>query len=1512
MEKQKSWQFYLILTVIVLTLYNILPTVFYYSKPLKEPINQPRAYEVAQQSIDRVNSLEEDSVAWVYSFAKHLQLTPLSVQLKSDDPGLIEVAFSNNNEAAIFKRFLPQAGAMIPFVPAQLELFPETDIQDTNRVLVTRQINVHLEPQDVEQLFQYSERTDANGNVAPLYREMVYNRAAQIALGFAGTSKNALQLESIADNPTDAQYDELVIKIAKEITDTVNTLGKNNPILKRYFASFSQSNRSNSNDPVQAFVARAERLKTDLNHQKESLVQEQNSKRQKGELIQQDQEKKIKDLTSQIDSLDAALAIMQRNLQLFKRKQAPLTREMALTSLTQSANNDTQKLSFDGRNPYVQGLEIDWNEGRINLIFYPDVDQIRLTETKTEATAFLKEKLNQYIIQDVANAVRYSDEKINPVDSVFTVEMNALNNTQSILALNLDRVADKQVQNLANQIKTNWFPKTPDLARDVYPVLTYQAYQQLDPEAQRLGFVVYAPGSDQSEPLPGFRVGSIYVIARNMNAILQKYQQNQNSPEAQTVLTDLNQLNTILQQKGFIGYSGATAGLDKAFRQDYIFEQDNAYGNLVAATRENFVVKGTKNSAVLDFSDVEQRILTENRIEDRRQEDLLKWNEEYQAAQVDPQSGNRYLIPPPTKNVYWQNLKISADKYFRGDDRKILKWGLDLSGGKTVRIGLRDRNNRPVTDPEDLKQAANELYKRVNNMGVSERTIRIENTHIVLDFPGSQNFSAAELIKASSMAFHIVNEKFAHSSPTLGRSVDEFLQNVWNEAVVTNRKDINSINLIALQHLGQESAGEARPISDAAQELYNNGLRLADPNENVPSHEFNDTLSKIAIKRGKDFSDWEGQAHPLEIVFFNYALEGSSLTNVQVGYEPSQGNILSFGIKGSYDGAQGGNPRDDFYIWTSQFAEDKIVGTPKEAFSRGQGWRMAVILNDELISSPVLRAALRDGATISGRFSQREVNQLAADLKAGSLSFTPQILSEENVSPELGQEERFQGIMAAFVALLLVVLVMIGYYRFAGVVAACAVLFNILIMWGILQNVGAVITLPGIAGIVLTIAMAVDANVLVFERIREEFAVSGRIASAIQAGYRKAFSAIIDSNVTTIIAALILIQFDSGPIKGFAVVLIIGIVSSLFTSLFMTRYFFAGWVQNPKNKELKMSHWIKSSNFDFLSKAKPAILLSLVVMALGTYFLVAQRKTMFGMDFTGGYALNVEFVENPTIESYRLAAANALLSKGATTNDIQIRELSRPNHLRIQLGMSMEEKGHPFYQMPERIQAENEKYNFQENPRLTWVVNALNEANLQIIPSELENLESNWTVISGQLSDTMRNNAFIALTIALACILIYITFRFEFKYALAAVIALIHDVIITVGILAMFHALGFPVNIDLQVIGAIMTIIGYSLNDTIIVFDRIREDLHIMRKMSYPQIINHALNVTLSRTMMTSGTTLLVLLALVFLGGTSIFAFSLVMTIGVLVGTASSLFIATPALLYLHNREERQQEAART
>jgi SecD/SecF fusion protein len=1523
MEKQKRWQFWLIVAVILLTLYNILPTIFYYSKPLHEPIDPERARAVASSAIERVNSLEPAAEEWLRAYSKLLGLEPASIQLDTKEPRLVRVTFDNAQDAAFFKSFLTPptaAGALIPFVPAQLTLNPEQNDQPVNEVLVARQISVHLDPNQVDQLFSFATKFDAQGAPTALYRDVVYDRLMQLALGFGGNSRLAGQIQKAADSPSNKNNDDLLVSIARELVEGSRVLATHPSIAERWYASLAQGRSLQGQPLMDKLVLRMQELKNRLTTQRDDLQREQADLLAKGEFMGNEQQQRLSLTESQLRAVSVATDLIRQQMPAFARAQKPLTPQDVKTALSASKKtldltDPIERVDLKGSNPFIKALVIDWNSDKIALQFYPDIAVLRSQESSSEAGAYVRDKLNSLIFDDIARVDSLTDELIAPDGEGFAVALNTLTDSRSFLTFDLGYVAKLRSQQILEQLQEGWAPKHPDLVAAAYPLQKWETYRQLTPMQRRLGLVVYAPAVDDELPAEGFNTDSIYVIARGLNAIKQQYDDHPAAAGAAQFKEDFQQLNTLLQQYGFIGFAGDTAGVDQAFRQDYIFKLGDYYDNLVKATRENFVVKGSKRYAVLDFTDVEQRILAENRIQDRIQEDLLKWNEEYNAAQVDVDVTKHYLVPPPTQNVYWQNFLISFNKYFKGDDRKVLKWGLDLSGGKTVRIGLRDHTGRPVTNPDDLKQAVNELYTRINKMGVAERTIRIENSTIVLDFPGSQGTSASELVKASAMYFHVVNEKFTGNNPQLGSAVNQFLQGVWNEAVVTNRKDSESINTIARHHLGldeNDSELGIQPRSEHAALLYDSGLRIADPLQDPATNSFDDTLSSIAVLRGSDYLEWNGQTNPLMIVFHNYALEGSNLKDVQVGWDESKGHTLSFTVKSSYESQRTeatGSPRDDFYAWTSQFAEDRIVGTPKEAY--GAGWRMAVILNERIITMPILNFALRDSGVITGRFTQREINRLAADLKAGSLSFTPRILSEQNISPELGMEERSKGIMASALALCVVFAAMIGYYRFGGIVASCAVLFNILIMWGVLQNIGAALTLPGIAGIILTIGMAVDANVLVFERVREEFKISGRIASAIQAGYRKAFSAIIDSNITTIIVALILIQFDSGPIKGFAVTLIIGIISSMFTALFMTRYFFAGWVQNPKNTQLSMAELIGNTNFDFLAQTRKAVIISLIAVAAGAWLFVDQRATIFGMDFTGGYALTLEVEEssgdkNPD-KDYRVQAIDALMAQGATSNDFQVRQLSHPWQLRIQLGTTIEERGHPFYELPTELEGVF-PYAYQHNPRIVWIVDALQKGGLIVPESQQMQLEQHWTAMSGQFSDTMRNSAIMGLTLALLAILIYITLRFEFKYAVAAVVGLLHDVLITFGVIALCHKLGLPVQIDLQVIGAIMTIVGYSLNDTIIVFDRIREDATIFRKLPFRAVINHAINVTLSRTLMTSGTTILVLLTLVMFGGQSIFAFAFVMTIGIIVGTLSSLFIAAPTMLYLHDREERMMQ----
>lgn len=1522
MERQKRWQLYLIVAVLLITLYNILPTVFFYTKPLKEPIGPNKAHEVAEQIVARVDQMEQDSIDWLHSFCDLLHISPSKIEIRESEPRLVRVEFATSADAQRFKTFLPRAGSMIPFVPAQLQMGQEIANDQNVTVVVERRIGVHLNPSDIPQLFQFSERFDEKGQPSALYRSLVFDRLAHLGAVIAGPSLKAQEVQASVSGQTPSTQQNITLTLAQEIIDAKKALsGPHEPIFKRIAASFSQARNMPEGGVSKSLLTQFSTAATQITAQKQTLTGKNDAEQA---TLDPEARQRVAALNQQLATLAQASDILKQNQADFDAGQVPLTGAAITQSLEQSAKGvdlaaAQQKISFEGRNPFIKGLRIDWIGSNVALDLYPDVAAIINAPATSEEQAFVKERVGQLLINEIARVSQSSDENLLPSGDSYGIGLTSLNDSRSLLAFDLGSLAQREVQQLNDLLKGSWTPKHGDLERDVYPLRNYEEYLKEAPQDQRLGLVVYAPSMYKELPPEGFETDGVYVIARGLQDIIQKYRDVPSNEGSQSLIADFNALVAVMEQHGFMHYPGNSWGVAPEFSHDYIFRMPNYYDNVLKATREEFSVKGGRRYAVLDFTDVEQRILTLNRIEDKAHEDLLKWRDEYHAAQVDLNGMNRYFVPAPTKNVYVDNFMLSTRKYFRGDDSKVLKWGLDLSGGKTVRIGLTDQNNMPVTKPEDLNQAVNELYDRINKMGVAERSIRLEGSNIILDFPGSQNLSATELVKASTMYFHIVNEKFAPSvrgmrssdNRDLAAATDRFLQEVWNEAVVTNRKDKESINTIAWRHLGGSVAEGMIPLSENARLLRDNGLVMAGPVDKAISGAFNDSLSSVAILRGEDFSDWQGRTHPLLFVFHNYALEGASLTNVQVGYDPSEGNMLSFEVKGSYDGSRTGNPRDDFYAWTSHFSKEQIAGTALEKYSEGEGWRMAVTLNDRVISAPTLQAALRDRARITGRFSQREVQQLAADLKAGSLTFTPRILAEQNISPDLGKEERSKGITASFIAIIAVVIAMTGYYRFAGAVASVAVLINLFIMWGVLQNIGAALTLSGIAGLVLTIGMAVDANVLVFERFREEFKISGRIASAMQAAYRKAFSAIIDSNLTTILAALILTQFDSGPVKGFATIIMIGIVSSMFTALFMTRFFFAGWVQNPANRELKMSQWIGNTNFDFLGWGKRSLALAAVICVVSAALLYSQKNTILGMDFTGGYALTAELQEKPGMESYRLAVKEALEKHGVLSKDVQVKQLSRPSQIKIQLGMGIEESGRPFYHMPEELPEGKYAYAFQRNPRIDWVVNALADSGLEIRKSDLEQLDSQWTVMSGQFSDAMRNNALGALSLALMAILLYITFRFEFKFAVAAVLGLAFDVLASLGVLSLFHLMGFAVQLDLEIVGAVMMIIGYALNDTIIVFDRIREDIRVLRKMEFRAMVNHALNITLSRTLMTSGTTLLVLLCLVLFGGSALFGFSLTMAIGVIIGTLSSLFVCSPIMLFFHEREARQADAAR-
>lgn len=1454
MSKNRKWHLFLILSVIALTIYNILPTLFYYATPLRAPITEKQANEIASDIQKRVDSLENESKDWIASYCQTLQIQPKSVAIDSHNPALINLKFSKPEDVNRFRSYFPRAGLLISFAPAQMRIIEENSSQ--NEIIIQRQIPIRL--QSHTNAFSFAQRG------SPAYKKIMIDRASEVALALGSVTDSAIAIKNL-EKGNSSQLDTLLT----HLSSTGELISKNQSAGLRAIHGTLQGPFEQKATTLRLLIQILDKTRDDLRQAKEKNSQEE----------------ALKFIAAKELQILKAETLLKKWDADWSRGSSPATREEVIQML-----QDTSRYILGDRNTYFSEVILDSANECILLKLHADIQDSPLEE--------------QGIINEIAKVKRLTHEEIAREGKNFSISLTTLPQSSGYLVLDLEKIGQAQTKQIKATLEHHLQFQHPDLQN--IGIVDLDEYDALPIDQKGLCLVFC---NSHAHPIPGLSSRSLYICLKGIEPLLRNYEQFPDSELATQFYADFQSLIKLLQQNGFIAYPASSLPAILPISTDFIFEKPDFFTSLLAATREAFLPLGSQKFALLEFSDQEQRRLTENKIDTKIHEDLVRWNDEYRAAQVSLNPQVRFEVPKPNKSVIVSNFLLSLKKYFRGDDRKIIRWGLDLSGGKTVQIELRDMSNQLVTSDEDLLQGINELHSRVNKMGVSEVSIRKIGTQIVLDFPSSQALSASELIQASTLYFHVVNEKFSASNPSLAEHVNRFLQEVWNEAVVTGKKDAFSLNQIAWNHLYGGNSKSPSPQSESAKALLEQGLKLAHPNEPNMSSALDESTSKIAALRGDERGELQGQAHPLMIVFRNFALEGSQLEHIQPGYDPQKGNYLSFEVRSaSLDKAgQKVSPRAALHSWTNRFSKEKVVGTANEAYTPGRGWRMAVLLNESIISSPTLDSPLQSSAMITGSFSQREVQKLSADLKAGSLTFTPHILSEKNVSPELGNSDRNKGIVATVVALILVIAAMTAYYRFAGWIASVAVLFNLLILWATLQNLGATLTLAGIAGIILTVGMAVDANVLVFERIREEFAITGKIGSAIQAGYKKAFSAILDSNVTTIIAALILLNFDAGPIKSFAVNLIIGIASSMFTALFMTRFYFNGWIQNPKNKALDMANWIRSPKFNFLKHAKSAFAIAAAIILLGGSFVYTQRSTIFGMDFTGGFSLNLE-LDSLKNHDYAASVEKALINQGISSREFQVRELDPAHHIRVLFSTSLEQEGKPFYGMGLVQKVDQSRYPYESNPRLSWVIEALQKEAIALKPSTLATLDANWTAMSGQMSHSMRNQALIGLLISFICIFIYLAFRFEYKFAAAALICLFHDVFITIGLMGLLHACGIPVQIDLNTVAAIMTIVGYSLNDTIIIFDRIREEMQITKGKHLSHVVNIALNATLSRTLITSGTTLLVLIALVCLGGSSIFSFALVMAVGVFFGTLSSWFIASPLMLYFQEKEDAKEQ----
>ncbi|MCB2197605.1 MAG: protein translocase subunit SecDF [Bacteroidetes bacterium] len=575
---------------------------------------------------------------------------------------------------------------------------------------------------------------------------------------------------------------------------------------------------------------------------------------------------------------------------------------------------------------------------------------------------------------------------------------------------------------------------------------------------------------------------------------------------------------------------------------------------------------------------------------------------------------------------------------------------------------------------------------------------------------------------------------------------------------------------------------------------------------------------------------------------------------------------------------------------------------------------IAIVLDDYVYSAPRVNQEITGGrSSISGDFTVNEAKDLANILKSGKLPAPARIIQEEVVGPSLGQEAINAGLNSFFIAFIVVMVYMIFYYsRKAGLVADLALIANMFFIMGVLASLGAVLTLPGIAGIVLTIGMSVDANVLIYERIREELAAGKGVKLAVKDGYKHAYSAIIDANVTTLLTAIILYVFGTGPIKGFATTLLIGILTSLFTAIFLTRLIFEWYLK--RNKEITYATKLtqgafKNTAIKFLEKRKIFYVISAIVIlvSLGSLFTRGLNK---GVDFTGGRTYVVRFQE--TVNT--LDVAKSL--EGVYGEAPEVKIFGDDNQVKITTQYRVDEDDVEVDNDVETKLFDGLKPYFgldnlsKENFLKGFVV----EQDNQIKEAGTSDLEHVYGVksshkVGATIADDILYKSLVVIVLAIVLMFVYIFIRFRnWQYGLGAIVALMHDVLIILGIFSLtWGILPFSLEIDQAFIAAILTVVGYSINDTVVVFDRIREYVTLYPKRERKTILNDALNSTLSRTFSTSLSTFVVLLTIFIFGGEVIRGFVFALLVGVVVGTYSSLFIATPVVFdTVHKKDEKK------
>ena len=781
-----------------------------------------------------------------------------------------------------------------------------------------------------------------------------------------------------------------------------------------------------------------------------------------------------------------------------------------------------------------------------------------------------------------------------------------------------------------------------------------------------------------------------------------------------------------------------------------------------------------------------------------------------------------------TANYRWKVLLVvvvvACSLWLMYPPAERINLGLDLQGGMHLVLKVNTDDLPKDARAGAVRRALEIIRNRIDEFGVKEPSIQLKGKNrIIVELPGiEERQRAVDLIGQTALLEFKLVAPWEVTEATLNK-IDKITPFLDKLSII----DASTREGVPYKYItfDGKNKDEIRKI-------------LSDPRvKEVISDKYQMLLSK-------ELEEGESRYRQLYLLKEETEINGESLTDANWDVN----HLREYYVQLQFD-AKGGRKMTQLTGQAAKrYKEDKIVS------------HLAIVLDDVVYSAPTMREKVGGKPTITGRFTKNEVEDLSVILRAGSLPAPIEIEQQSAIGPSLGLDSIKKGVTAAITGAILVLVFMAVYYLSAGLIANFALCLNIVIIMGALSLFDATLTLPGIAGIILTIGMAVDANVLIFERVREEMKARKSIRPAIQAGYHKVFSTIMDANLTTLITAYILYKIGTGPIKGFGLTLMFGIIASMFTALVVTRLIFDTLtIKTRFLKKLPMLEILDKPNFNFIGKRKIAYVVSALVIITGMSVFAAKGKDNFGIDFMGGTIQQVRFEEKPEIDTIRKSLKDVGLEKAS------IQSFEETNEVLIRV------EGQRSSQIEEALKT------------------VYKDGAVKVLRVE---------EIGPTIGRELRYKAILAILLAMIAVCVYVTFRFEFKFGICAIIALLHDVLVTLGI---FCILGRE--LSLPIIAAILTIIGYSLNDTIVVFDRIREDLRLPGKTTFKGIVNRSINETLSRTIITSLTTLLVVLCLFVFGGSVINDFALILLIGIIVGTYSSVFVAAPILVEWHKKK---------